>query len=100
MADRERNQRVAIRRCPILDVFPVLVAGGAMDSILPQTKLLPAFGRPRTSLVRDVVRHTGEGVNGCDVRPHWRRQQVRRDGEVLVMRSRERLARRIRAGQG
>jgi hypothetical protein len=98
MTDRERHQLVSIRHCPIVDLpGVVVVSSGTMDPILPQPKLLSSFGRPRASLVGDVVRHAGERVNGRDVRPHRRRQQVRRDREIFVVRPRERLARRIRA---
>jgi hypothetical protein len=96
MADRERDQLVAAGRLPIIDTPGF---GSAMDPILPQTKLLPTFGRPRTSLVRDVVRHAREGVHRGDVRPHRPGQQARRDGKILVMGARERLAHRIRARQ-
>ncbi len=51
------------------------------------------------SFVGDVVSHACERVYGRDMGPHSARQQTRGDGEILVVRSDERVARRVRRGE-
>ena len=76
--------------------FGVLHGDGRMQPPLPGVQLRQAIGRRRGSLVGDVVGNAGERVYGGNVGAHRRRQQLRRHRKILVMRPRQRLARRVR----
>ena len=102
MAERDRDQRIAIgvRADAGIPGIPVrTVTCRAMNPILPQSQLFLTRGRRRGAFVGDVVGKTGKRVDGGNVRTHRRRQQPRRDGEILVMRSRERFAGCVGAGK-
>ena len=104
VTERERNQLVAIRGPAIIDVSDVHVSSSFSAAArwirsCHRRKLFLPFGRRRAALVGDVVRDARERIHRRDVRPHRRGQQARRDGKVFVVRSRQRLARRVRARQ-
>jgi hypothetical protein len=69
----------------------------AMKAAPPGIEPRLALGGRQRALVGDVVGDPRERIDGCDVRPHLARQQARRHGKILVMRSGQRLACRVGA---
>src|SRR3989442_1493855 len=76
-----------------LDLF----GGCAMETVLPCPQPRLAIGERRRALVGDIVRYSRERVDRRDMWPHRHRQQAGRHRKIFVMRSRQRLARAVRA---
>ncbi len=94
--DQIINQVVAIA----VDRLRVRSFEGHMQPPLPcgETRQ-PLLGR-RIAFVGHVVRHSSERVHRRDVRPHRRRQEARRHGKILVVRSGQGFARGVRPIDG
>ncbi len=95
MSERDDNQiLVGMRR-----IAGSLDGGGLVQPTFPRLEPCQTIGRRRGTLVRDVVGHARVGVHRGNVRTHAGRQQPRCHGKVLVVRTRQRLARGVGARQ-
>ena len=89
MTEREKNQFVARRL--IVGVTPFLYR--TMQPILPLCEVRLPLVCGQGAFVGKIIRHTREGIDGGDMRPHRPRQEPRRDGKILVVRARHGFAR-------
>ena len=77
----------------------VSLTDGAIEAVAPPVEIGKTIRRGAIALVRHVVRVARKRVNRGDVRTHARWQQTRGDGEILVVLSRELLARGVGPGE-
>ncbi len=95
--EHERAERIGV--AAIFNALRSHVHPWARDRLVqpvaPDVKSRRPLLRRIGALVGDVVRQTGEGIHGGDVRPHERGQQARRDRKILVVGVRQRLACRV-----
>jgi hypothetical protein len=94
VADGSQNQLVTI-----LWSVVCLCAGGVMQTLLPGLQLRSPLFRTRRPFVGHIIGDTRKRIQRRDVRPHGSRQQARGDRKILVMRSRQLFAGRVRVGE-